>query len=233
LDLGQELEQRVPSVQFVTAIGADHEDVVEPAGPEQRDQQRPRRLVGPVKVLDGDDDRPSGRHVAEQRLEETVEARRPPGQRRRLSVEGALDERCQLRMDGDSERGRHGYQFGDYLRDRAQRPDLAAVLEASPAHRVHRTRPSVVEQLVEEAALTDPGLARYEQQRNSMRRVARQQRVDGQSSSPDLLVTTDHPVARGPSVHRFHHRTHIVIDGPVDRIGSVTSDGREVPQMHI
>ena len=172
-DLGEELEQRVPPVQFVAAIGADHQDVVEPPCPEQRDQQRPRRLIGPVQVLDGDDDRLPGRNVAQQRLEQTVEARRPPGQCRRLSVATDVDERCQLGMDRDSELGRDGYELGDDLGDRAQGPDLTAVLEASPAHRVHPTRTSVVEQLVEEAALADPGLARHEQQRNTMRRVAR------------------------------------------------------------
>ena len=114
------------------------------------------------------------------------------------------------------------------------RADLTRVSRHRPDTAWTHRAPSVVELFVEEGALARPGLARHEQQRNTMRRVARQQRVDGQSPRPDLPVTTDDPVAREhacsslPSSHSNRHRSA----GSASS-GRLPQIGPEVPQMHI
>ena len=75
--LGEERQQRVLPVELVAAVRADEQHVAEPAGAQHRHEERPRRLVGPVEILDGDDERAPGRDLAEQGLDLAVEAGRP------------------------------------------------------------------------------------------------------------------------------------------------------------
>jgi hypothetical protein len=126
LELGQQRPQRVAAVQLVRAVGGDHEHALGVQRARQEREERARRAVGPVDVLERQQHRRAPAEPLqqpEQRLEQ------PPlvARRRRLGAQLGKQRR-QLVASG--ERGEHRVVLA---RERAQRADQRGVRELALA----------------------------------------------------------------------------------------------------
>ena len=82
--LGQERAQRMGAMQLVAAVGADQQQALVAQAPYQRGEELERRAVGPVQVLDGEDDGRLGGQPVQQRAQQAEE----PGLGQRLAGAG-------------------------------------------------------------------------------------------------------------------------------------------------
>ena len=134
VQLGQPRPQRVAAVQLVAAVGGhQHDRGLGQVGHQER-QQVQGRAVGPVQVLDGQDQRPLGGQPlqhAEQPLEQPRPGQLARGRRGGLGRAEVGDQPGQLRPPGASHRAQGSP-------GRARGPAGAA--PGRPAHRAGRPR---------------------------------------------------------------------------------------------
>ena len=78
-DVGEEAAQAVAELDLVAAMGADHEDALVPQAPREERHEVERRSVGPVEVLEREEDGTAGRRAVDPLQDARMQARDPPG----------------------------------------------------------------------------------------------------------------------------------------------------------
>ena len=139
LELGEQRPQRVAAVQLVGAVGEDDEDGLAAEAAGEEGEERARRAVGPVDVLEREDDRTVLAEALEQREERLEE----PALGRAALVVGATQaagvssRRASSGMQRRQLRARRGAQL---VEDRRRRCARAAAARRRAARREARPR---------------------------------------------------------------------------------------------
>ena len=133
LEIRQEGQQRMASVQLVAAVGRDQHDPLQATSPRQFGHQLPGGAVSPVEVLDRDHQRAGRRNVGQQRSNLGMQPGRRLGQRGRPVGGPVGQQRRQVRIPVDRGGGDDRNEVGQQVSDRAQGTDFAAVLDAATA----------------------------------------------------------------------------------------------------
>jgi hypothetical protein len=194
----------VAAVHLVEAVGEDDEHALAAERVGEEGDERPGRRVGPVEVLEHEDDRRVAREPVEQRedrLEQAalrrrvgaVVARRRAGQPGEEPGELGAVARVQ-RVEGGvavaRERAEGGHQRGvGHL--------ALAELDGLAAQDMGAGGLGAAQQLRDEAGLPDPGLTRYEGERGPAGRGVGQRVLE----LLQLGRAPDHPRARHPRRH--------------------------------
>ena len=171
LELGQQRAQRMAAVQLVGAVGGDDEDRLVGQRGGQEAQERPRGRVGPVQVLDHEQDgRLAGQRV-EQREQRLEHARLVVAAVARPALAEAGQQRGELRAHGRRELLQHRVAVA---RELAQGGDERRVgelalgeLHAVAAQHAHAALAGAAGELADQAGLADAGLPRHEGQRRA------------------------------------------------------------------
>ncbi len=201
VELGQRGAQRVPAVQVIRTVCADHDDtrVVEAAGEEHEEVDR--RAIGPMQILDHEQGRDP---VAEpfQDAEQLLEQRRRAdrlGRRARVQLGDECGELFRRRTD-DGLEGRgvdRTVERPQRLHDRAERQRPVDELHAlAVEHQRGLADPRL--ELGEEAGLADAGLSRHEEHRG---RFVVHGRLPDPLEPRELGAPADEPRARHPRRH--------------------------------
>ena len=204
LDLGEQGAQRVAAVQLVDAVREDREHALAAERAREEGDERPRGRVGPVEVLEREDDGRVRADAVEQREDRLEQAalRGPVGavvRRRRAGQPG--EEPGELGAVARMERVEGGMAVaGERAKRRHQRGvgHLAlAELDGVAAQDLRAGRLGAPEQLVDEAGLADPRVTRYEGERRSAGAGVPQRVLE----LLQLGRAPDHPAAGDPRRH--------------------------------
>ena len=205
LELGQQRAQRVASVQLVGAVGGDDEHPLGPQAAREEDEERARRAVGPVDVLEHERERLLAAQQVEQRqqrLEQPRLALRRLAGRARLAAE--LGE--QRRELGAGAGGELVENRVALAREPAQDADdrrvgelLVAELDALADRDAGAAVGRPAGELGDRARLADARLARHEGERGAAVGGVAQRGLE----LGELRRAPDQPAARHPRGHRL------------------------------
>ena len=179
LELGQQRAQRVAAVQLVRAVGRDDEHALAAQRGREVDEERARRAVGPVQVLDRQQQAVLAREQLEQ-LEQAVEQARLRGRLVVGALRAAPEPGEDLRERGAGGRRERGERRVAGAGERAQRADDRRVgqlalpqLDAVAADHAHAVVAGRAFELAQQARLADAGLAGDERERRAAGRPPR------------------------------------------------------------
>ena len=171
--LGEQRAEGVAAVQLVIAERPDEQDRTPPTGMGQCRQQHPGRGVGPVEVLDHEEQRPPPGDTVEHPDDELTELLAGDG---RCIVRDVAELRQQPGQGGAS-RSEHevdsfvvqpANDVGDQVAYRGQRQDRPAEVDAASDPDPHATSPCFRGEVLDEAGLADAGLAGDQHDRRSV-----------------------------------------------------------------
>jgi hypothetical protein len=182
--LGDEVAQIRPAIELVTAEGQHQHQPLVTQPPEQERQQIERRSVGPVHVVDGEQDRARGRRRA-QRLEHRHEHR----DSRRAAPRGVLE----LGRRAGGQRTERAQRLGDRQQGHVGVAQIRTAAEEDLRARVVRVRG----ELREQPRLADARLAAHEHRG----RGAADGAIVGRSQLSQLALAPRDDLAREPARH--------------------------------